>query len=93
VEGFVQAAIGNRDDAIKIAKDIEKEFTRGLADGRDVAVVYAGLGETDKVFEWLEKDFQKRSTSLVELRMEVPFLPLRSDPRFKDLLRRIGLPE
>lgn len=93
VEGYVHAVIGNRDEALTIAREMEEEFAKGLADGRDVAVVYAGLGENDKVFEWLEKDFQKRSTSLVELRMEVPFFPLHTDPRFRDLLRRIGLPE
>lgn len=92
VEGYVQAAIGNRNEAMRIVKELEEEFAKGQADGRDVAVVYAGLGEKDKVFEWLEKDFQKRSTSLVELRMEVPFLTLHNDPRFKDLLKRMGLP-
>lgn len=92
-EGYVQAMIGSRNEAMRIAKEMEEEFAKGQADGRDVAVVYAGLGENDKVFEWLEKDFQKRSTSLVELRMEVPFLTLHNDPRFKDLLRRMGLPE
>ena len=55
-------------------------------------VVYSGLGETDK-FEWLEKDFQRRSTSLVELPMEVPFAWLRSDPRFKDFDQVNGRPE
>ena len=93
VLGYVQTAIGNRSEALAIARELESKFARGEADGRDVAVVYAGLGENDKVFEWLEKDFQSRSSSLVELRSEVPFIPLRGDPRFKDLLKRMGLPE
>ena len=91
--GYVQAAIGNRSEALAIAGELEAKFAKSEADGRDVAVVYAGLGENDKVFAWLEKDFQSRSSSLVELRSEVPFMPLRSDPRFKDLLKRVGLPE
>ena len=89
----MQGAIGNRAEALAIAKEIEAKFAKGEADGRDVAVVYAGLGENDKVFEWLEKDFQNRGTSLTELQMEVPFVPLRSGPRFKDLLKRMELPE
>ena len=93
VLGYVQAAIGNRSEALAIVLELEHKFASGEADGRDVAVVYAGLGNNDKVFEWLEKDFQSRNSSLDELRMEVPFVPLRSDPRFKDLLRRMGLPE
>jgi adenylate cyclase len=93
VLGYVQAAIGNRSEALAIARELEAKFAKGEADGRDVAVVYAGLGENDKVFEWLEKDFQSHSSSIVELRSEVPFIPLRGDPRFKDLLKRMGLPE
>ena len=93
VLGYVQGVIGNRNEALAIVQEIEDKFARGEADGRDVAVVYAGLGLNDKVFEWLEKDFQNRGTSLTELRMEVAFVPLRSDPRFKDLIKRMGLPE
>ncbi len=91
--GYVQGAIGNRSEALAIAQEIESKYAKGEADGRDVAVVYAGLGLNDKVFEWLEKDFQNRGTSLTELQMEVAFVPLRSDPRFKDLIKRMGLPE
>ena len=93
VLGYVQGAIGNRNEALAIVREIEDKFAKGEADGRDVAVVYAGLGLNDKVFEWLEKDFQNRGTSLTELRLEAPFVPLRSDPRFKDLLKRMNLPE
>jgi tetratricopeptide (TPR) repeat protein len=93
VLGYVQAAIGNRSDALSIAHELESKYKDGEADGRDVAVVYAGLGENDRVFEWLEKDFHSRRSSLAELRSEVAFNPLRGDPRFKDLLRRMGLPE
>lgn len=93
VLGYIQAQLGNRAEALAIAREIEEKFAQGEADGRDVAVVYAGLGDTDKVFEWLEKDFQTRALSLAELRHEVPFVALRDDPRFKDLLKRMGLPE
>ena len=89
----VYAMIGNRDEAQAIVKVIEDKYAKGEADGRDVAVVYAGLGDNNKVFAWLEKDLQSRNSSLCELRHEVPFMPLRNDPRFKDLLKRAGLPE
>jgi TolB-like protein/Tfp pilus assembly protein PilF len=93
VLGYVLAATGNHNEALSIVRGLESKFAKGEADGRDVAVVYAGLGDNDKVFEWLEKDFQSRNSSLVELRSEVAFVPLRSDPRFRDLLKRMGLPE
>lgn len=91
--GYVHASIGNRDEALAIVKNIEEKYAKGEAQGSDVAIVYAGLGENEKVFEWLERDFQTRSTFLNELRNEVPFIPLRNDPRFIDLVKRMGLPE
>jgi tetratricopeptide (TPR) repeat protein len=93
VLGYVQASVGIRAEALAIAREIENEFAKGNADGRDVAIVYAGLGENDKVFEWLDKDFQSRNSSLAELQLEFPFVPLRSEPRFKALLKRMNLPE
>jgi hypothetical protein len=51
-----------------------------------------GLGDKDKAFEWLEKDFQARNGKLTEIRWQLQFEPLRDDPRFQELLRRMGLP-
>ncbi|HEX4900029.1 MAG TPA: hypothetical protein VFV61_05815, partial [Pyrinomonadaceae bacterium] len=63
------------------------------ADGRDIAEVYAGLGEKDQVFAWLEKDFQRHDHSMAQLRLEAGLDLVRDDPRFKDLMRRMGLPQ
>jgi uncharacterized protein HemY len=57
-----------------------------------IAGAYARLGERDLAFEWLERAYAERSRTLVNLRERVEFDNLRSDPRFNDLLRRIGLP-
>jgi len=56
------------------------------------ALVHAGLGEKDQAFEWLEEAVVDRDVWLVWLKAEPRFDRLRSDPRFQDLLRRIGLP-
>ena len=93
VLGYVHAAIGNRREALSIARELENKYKSGEADGRDIAVVYAGLGDNDRVFEWLEKDFQIHSSSIVDLRLESAFIPLRTDPRFNELLKRMGLPQ
>ncbi len=93
VLGYVQAQIGNRTEALATAKQIEASFEKGEIDGRDVAVVYAALGENDRAFEWLEKDFQTHNVMLIDLRMEIPLIPLRGDPRFKDLLKRMNMPD
>lgn len=56
-----------------------------------IAGDYALLGETDKAFEWLEKAFQEREHDLMYLKVDDRFEALRPEPRFQDLVRRIGL--
>jgi hypothetical protein len=51
------------------------------------------MGEKDQVFVWLEKAFQERDSRIVALRVEPVFENFRSDPRFQDLIKRIGLPK
>ena len=91
--GNVYAATGKRAEAIAVIKELEEKFARKEANGQFVAAVYAGLGDKDKAFEWLEKDFQIRNGKLGEIRWTFSLQSLRDDPRFKDLLRRMGLPE
>lgn len=56
------------------------------------AVNYAMLGEKDKAFEWLEKAYEQRDSDFEYLKVEPDYDSLRSDPRFKDLLRRMNFP-
>jgi len=58
----------------------------------DLAGLYSRLGDKDKAFEWLEKAYQDVDEDLLILKVDPMFDPLRSDSRFQDLLRRIGLP-
>jgi adenylate cyclase len=55
--------------------------------------VCLGLGDTDASFEWLERAFQTRASALVYLAVDPRYDAVREDPRFRDLVRRIGLPE
>lgn len=55
------------------------------------ALIYAGLGQKDEAFEWLEKAYQERSSYLLYMKSYPSMVPLRSDPRFQDLAGRIGL--
>jgi eukaryotic-like serine/threonine-protein kinase len=91
--GYVYAAVGKRAEAIDKIKELEEKYTRKEAIGQYIAAVYVGLGDKDKAFEWLEKDFQARNGKLAEIRWQIQFEPLRDDPRFKDLIRRMGLPQ
>jgi TolB-like protein len=73
----------------------EKQKTRarnGFGQTGWIAADYALLGEKNKAFEWLENAFQEQDTALMYLKVDDRFDVLRSDPRFQDLLRRMGLP-
>jgi hypothetical protein len=82
---------GRREEALKILKELEARNAEGKSSGLFLAGVYAGLGEKDQAFAWLEKDFQQRSGQLPTIAWRLHFDGLRSDPRFQDLLRRMGL--
>ena len=54
--------------------------------------IYVGLGEKDEAFQWLETCYQERDPQMTRLKVNPLFDPLRSDPRFTEFMRRIGLP-
>ena len=91
--GYALATAGKRDEALAVAKELEQMYAAEQMDGVRIASVYLGLGDKDKAFEWLEKDFQARRPTLMEMRLELEFRSVRDDPRYKDLLRRMNLPE
>jgi TolB-like protein/Tfp pilus assembly protein PilF len=91
--GYAYAIAGKRVEAMSILTTLENKFERGEAFGADVAAVYAGLNDNDRAFAWIEKDFQARSGRLGRVFYQVPFEALRSDPRYEDLRRRMGVPD
>ena len=58
----------------------------------DIAIVYTGLGDRNSAFQWLERAYRERAMRIQEL-PDATFDSLRADPRFRDLMRRIGLPQ
>ena len=89
VRGRMYAATGKRDEALKIIAAMKQQpnvSPMGLAN------IYSALGEKDQTFEWLEKAYAERTPLLRALQTGRAWDPLRSDPRFKDLLKRMGLP-
>jgi TolB-like protein/tetratricopeptide (TPR) repeat protein len=90
--GYGYAVAGKRTEAIAIVKTLEEEYAKKKSKGQYIAAVYAGLGEKDKAFEWLEKDFQAHA-DLATIRWTIYYESLRDDPRFAGLLKRMGLPE
>jgi TolB-like protein/DNA-binding winged helix-turn-helix (wHTH) protein/Tfp pilus assembly protein PilF len=87
---YVYAVSGRRDDALKMAQDLETRASASSAADSNIALIYVGLVDNDKAMIWLNKAYQARFNPSILLRPA--FDPLRSDARFQDLRRRIGLP-
>jgi tetratricopeptide (TPR) repeat protein len=86
------AVIGRRGEAKKILHDLERKSKSVYVSPYAIATVYAGLGEKDKAFEFLEKAYLVRCLELSSsLKVDLRVDNLRSDRRFQELLRRIGL--
>jgi TolB-like protein/Tfp pilus assembly protein PilF len=84
---------GQRDEALKLVDELKRiEVERGVAPTFPFVWAYAGLGDNEQAFAWLERAYQERRERLVWLNVDPLLEPLRSDPRFHDLVRRVGLP-
>ena len=73
----------------RLEQDVE-ESKREPSTPFDMAEIYAQLGEKDRAFAWLERAYEERSFLMMYLKVAPKLDPLRSDPRFEDLLRRVG---
>jgi serine/threonine-protein kinase len=91
--GHAYAVAGRRDKALAVLHDLQTRAKTRYVSALDIATVYLGLGDTDATFEWLERAFHTRASALVYLAVDPRYDAVREDPRFRDLVRRIGLPE
>jgi serine/threonine protein kinase/Flp pilus assembly protein TadD len=89
--GHTYAVSGRRAEAERVLNQLKDSSKQTYISPYGIAAIHAGLGEKDQAFLWLEKAYEERSGWLIWLRAEPGSDPLRSDPRFQDLLRRIGL--
>ena len=91
--GHAYARAGKSAEARKLLSELKEQSKRRYVSWLDFATIYAGLGEKDQAFACLEQAYEQRDTKLFISGYGNPLLdPLRPDPRFEDLLRRIGLP-
>jgi serine/threonine-protein kinase len=90
--GYAHARLNERSQALWGLDELRALSKQRYVPSAGFALVYMGLGDKDQAFAWLEKAYEERSRILPMLKMDPLWDPLRSDLRFQDLLRRIGLP-
>ena len=90
--GHAYASAGQKSDAQGVLQTLLARAKQSYASPFDIALVYTALGDKDTAFAWLNRAVADRSTWLVYSKWEPRLDPLRSDPRFQDLLRRLNLP-
>jgi TolB-like protein/Tfp pilus assembly protein PilF len=90
--GYAHALLGERKESLQMIEALKAASKQTFVPAFFVALVYAGLEDKDQAFTWLEKAYEERFNRLAYLKVEALWDPLRSDPRFTDLLRRIDLP-
>ncbi len=85
------AHAGRRADAFRLLNELKRRQQKGYVTSAAFVNAYLGLGDNEQAFVWLEKAYQEQSNILGLLKVHPYFDPLRGDPRFADLVRRVGL--
>jgi tetratricopeptide (TPR) repeat protein len=80
---------GRKDEALKIVEELKTTHTKGLIVPYRLAAVYLALGDKDQALAWLRKDYEERGNWMNQLKVDPVMDPLRSDPRFKKLMRQM----
>jgi tetratricopeptide (TPR) repeat protein len=86
----MQAVAGHREEARRILEDVLKRRNEDSFFNYGVAVIYTGLGEPDEAFKWLDAAVRVRDEWATFIQADFRLDPLRADPRYRDLVRRMG---
>ena len=89
--GITYATMGRGEDARRVLDQLIDKSRQQYVAADSIAVIYVALGEKDEAFRWLDRACQEHSGSFYSYMFRSEFRPLHSDPRFADILRRIGL--
>jgi serine/threonine-protein kinase len=89
--GHAYAVSGRKAEAVRTISDLTNQAKQKYVAPYQIAAIYAGLGDKDQAFAWLEKAYQERSDWMVSLPGDQRFDSLRTDPRYAGLLQRLGL--
>ena len=91
--GHVYGVSGKKNEARTLLDELKQLSAQEFVPATSIALIYAGLGENDQAFVWLDKGFEQRAFQLQWIKLDPRWDNLRSDPRFQDLMRRIGFPQ
>jgi TolB-like protein/Tfp pilus assembly protein PilF len=91
--GYARALCGDSKGALEILHTLDGMAAKAYVSPCTQAAIHAGLGDADACFERLERAFELRARSLAWINVAREYEPLRADPRFADLVRRIGIPK
>jgi TolB-like protein/DNA-binding winged helix-turn-helix (wHTH) protein/Flp pilus assembly protein TadD len=91
--GYVYAVTGKKSEARTVLNELKQASEQEYVPANSIALIYAGLGEKDQAFAWLDKGYEQRAFQMQWIKLDPRWDSLRSDPRFKDLMRRVGLPQ
>ena len=91
--GLWLAKSGKRDEAVKLLSELKQEATLGYVQPYTLALIYVGLGDKEEALNWLEKQMSGRSETANTYAVAPELDDLRSEPRFKEMLKRMNLPE
>ncbi len=91
--GYAYALSGKKSDAENVLRELEGRSKRNYVPAYNIATVYVGLGEKEKALSFLEKAYADHSMILTFVKVDPELDGLHSDPRYTDLLRRMGLPQ
>ena len=91
--GIAYAVTGKQDEARRILAKLENLHEQGVVPSGSVAILHGALGEPNEAFAWLEKAYKERDPQLTYIKAGRRFEPLRKDPRFTELVHRVGLPD
>ena len=91
VLGWAYAHTGRRSDALRLLGELKRRQQTGYVPAGAFVTAYVGLGNNDEAFAWFERAYKEQSNILIYLKVFPPYDSLRGDPRFQDLVRRVGL--
>jgi tetratricopeptide (TPR) repeat protein len=91
--GYVYGTAGKKAEAQRALEELKELSKKRYVSPYNFACIYAGLNDKDQAFEWLERTYQERAFFMTQLKVDTVLDNLRPDPRFKDLLKRMNLPE